>query len=119
MEEKRISLRFRANQAMEQKAWEKLEQLSAEKNISKNALIVEMICNYSSRQIMQDEDMLAGKIADCVVDQLRPYITTAITDVTASRADSTMKAVGNVEEPPRVDEIDEIDPGALEFLAGL
>lgn len=104
---------------MDQKAWEKLEQLSAEKNISKNALIVEMICNYSSQQTVPDEDMLAGKIAGCVVDQLKSYITTTITDVTTSRADSTMKPTGNVEEPSGVDEIDVIDPGALEFLAGL
>ncbi len=119
MEEKRISLRFRSDHAKDQKAWEKLEQLSAEKNISKNALIVEMICNYSSRLTVQDEDMLAGKIAGCVVDQLKPYITTAITDVTARGATSTMNQAENVEEPSGADEIDEIDPGALEFLAGL
>lgn len=59
------------------------------------------------------------KIAGCVVDQLKPYITTAITDVTARGATSTMNQAENVEEPSGADEIDEIDPGALEFLAGL
>ena len=45
MEEKRLSIRFRMDNPQDKEAWELLQRISAEENISKNAAALRLICN--------------------------------------------------------------------------
>ena len=69
MKEKRISLRFREENEQDMKAWLILEKKAKEKNISKNAALLDLILANSEKADSADE--LAERIALLVVDKLQ------------------------------------------------
>ena len=69
MKEKRISLRFREENELDMRAWAILEKKAKEKNISKNAALLDLILANSEKADSADE--LAERIALLVVDKLK------------------------------------------------
>ena len=69
MKEKRISLRFREENEQDMKARAILEKKAKEKNISKNAALLDLILANSEKADSADE--LAERIALLVVDKLK------------------------------------------------
>lgn len=75
MSDIRMSLRFREDNPLDMRAWERLKKLSRESNTSKNAVIIAVINEHS-------EDALAG--SSRIEDKL-DEILTKLEEVTASR----------------------------------
>ncbi|MDD6796659.1 MAG: hypothetical protein PUE71_00015 [Clostridia bacterium] len=68
MKDKRISLRFREEKEQEIEAWECLEAYARQKNISKNAALIDLILSSSRTDNSMDE--MAERIADAVAEKL-------------------------------------------------
>ena len=73
MSEKRLSLRFRMDNPRDKEAWELLQRISEEENISKNAVALRLICKgaVSTRSMGAESwNMVAERIADLVANRL-------------------------------------------------
>ena len=68
MNEKRISLRFQADNKLDMKAWELLEKAANEKKASKNSIMIELI--ISAFENVNSDVALAEEIAELVVAKL-------------------------------------------------
>ena len=68
MKDKRISLRFRADNERDMEAWKMLEEMAQKKNASKNSVAIELILSGSAKR--DADDALAERIAELVADKL-------------------------------------------------
>ena len=73
MKDKRISLRFRADNERDMEAWKMLEAMAPEKNASKNSVAIELILSGSTKR--DADDALAERIAELVADKLTNKLT--------------------------------------------
>lgn len=116
MKEKRLSIRFRMDNPQDKKAWDFLQKLSAEENMSKNAVALKLICegadscaslgNYSM-------DALARQIADLVADKLSAN-TENVKIIPATNA--VFAEAEKVSAPKTDDKIRTVSKEALSFL---
>lgn len=68
MKEKRISLRFREENEQDMRAWEMLEKVAKERNISKNSVAIDLILAKEEQGDSADE--LAKRIALLVAEEI-------------------------------------------------
>ena len=54
MKDKRISLRFRADNERDMEAWKMLEKMAQKKNASKNSVAIELILSGSTKRNADD-----------------------------------------------------------------
>ena len=73
MKDKRISLRFREDNALESEAWKCLEEYAKRENISKNAALIDLILSGGSKDNSVEE--MAEQIADAVAEKLLQLTT--------------------------------------------
>ena len=73
MKDKRISLRFRADNERDMEAWKMLEEMAQKKNASKNSVAIELILSGSTKQ--EVDDALAERIAELIVDKLTDQLS--------------------------------------------
>ena len=62
MKDKRISLRFRADNERDMETWKMLEEMAQKKNASKNSVAIELILSGSTKR--NADDVLAERIAE-------------------------------------------------------
>ena len=117
MEEKRLSIRFRMNNPQDKKAWELLQILSAQENISKNAVALRLICKGADTCDLPGSsslDLLARQIADLVADKLSANEGTA-NFIPATKCELAEKEANSASEPDD-EEIRSVSKEALSFL---
>lgn len=68
MKEKRISLRFRTDNAQDMKVWQLLEEAARDKNASKNSIVIELLLIMLEHE--NSNDALAEHIAELVATKL-------------------------------------------------
>ena len=73
MKDKRISLRFRADNERDMEAWKMLEEMAQKKNASKNSVAIELILSGSTKR--NADDVLAERITELVADKLTNKLT--------------------------------------------
>ena len=73
MKDKRISLRFRADNERDMETWKMLEEMAQKKNASKNSVAIELILSGSTKRNV--DDVLAERIAELVADKLTNKLT--------------------------------------------
>ena len=73
MKDKRISLRFRADNERDMEAWKMLEEMAQKKNASKNSVAIELILSGSTKR--DADDVLAERIAELVADKITNKLT--------------------------------------------
>lgn len=73
MKDKRISLRFRADNEKDMEAWKMLEEMAQKKNASKNSVAIELILSGSTKQ--EVDDALAERIAELIADKLTDQLS--------------------------------------------
>ena len=73
MKDKRISLRFRADNERDMEAWKMLEEMAQKKNASKNSVAIELILSGSTKR--NADDVLAERIAELVADKITNKLT--------------------------------------------
>ena len=117
MEEKRLSIRFRMDNPQDRKAWELLQKLSVEENISKNAIALRLICRGADpcdSLVDSSLDSLAKQIANLVADKLSANAETVkiipATNEVLSAEEEKLSA------PSLDDEIRTVSKEALSFL---
>lgn len=116
MKDKRISLRFQADNERDMEAWKMLEEMSQKKNASKNSVAIELILSGSTKR--DADDALAEHIAELVADKL----TNKLTMLTVSNvSNGTIVSCDGKEEDydeikPQSDEPELLGEDALDFL---
>ena len=116
MEEKRLSIRFRMDNPQDKKAWDLLQILSSEENLSKNAIALRLICKGADACDTPGSSalgLIANQIADLVADKLLAN-TGSVNFIPANKCESDEKEVKAVSEPD--DEIRTVSKKALSFL---
>ena len=73
MKDKRISLRFRADNERDMETWKMLEEMAQKKNASKNSVAIELILSGSTKR--NADDVLAERIAELVADKITNKLT--------------------------------------------
>ena len=117
MEEKRLSIRFRMDNPQDRKAWDLLQILSSEENLSKNAIALRLICKGADACDTPGNsalDLIANQIADLVADKLLANAG-SINFIPASNSEAAEKEAKAVSEPDD-DEIRTVSKEALSFL---
>lgn len=116
MEEKRLSIRFRMDNPQDKKAWDLLQILSSEENLSKNAIALRLIrkgadaCDTPGNSAL---NLIANQIADLVADKLLANAG-SVNFIPASNSEAAEKETKAVSEPD--DEIRTVSKEALSFL---
>ena len=82
MKDKRISLRFQAENERDMEAWKMLEEMAQKKNASKNSVAIELILSGSTKR--DADDTLAERIAELVADKLTNKLTMPATSSVVS-----------------------------------
>ena len=116
MKEKRISLRFREENEQDMKAWAILEKTSKEKNISKNAALLDFILANSEKADSADE--LAERIALLVVDKLQEdaiYLPMG-SGASGNSISEKKETIKNTDINYQADEPEVLGEEALDFL---
>ena len=116
MEEKRLSIRFRMDNPQDKEAWELLQRISAEENISKNAAALRLICNGAVSAGSTEKvslEVVAEKIADIVSNKLEAGIR-QIKEIPACKNEYTTTALAK--EEIQTDEFRAVSKEALSFL---
>ena len=114
MDEKRLSIRFRIDNAQDKKAWEILSRIAKEENTSKNSIALQLICkgadNWEHRDVPVS-DVMAEEIAELVARKIsaRYQICEGISIVTKVPADRE-------KQEPQADELRVVSEEALSFL---
>ena len=117
MKEKRISLRFREENEQDMKAWKILEKKAKEKNISKNAAVIDLI--LSKEEQVDSADELAKRIALLVAEEIKkngmsiPISSEARGNSVSGKAENTIIKEGT--DSP-ADEPEVLGEEALDFL---
>ena len=116
MKDKRISLRFRADNERDMEAWKMLEEMAQKKNASKNSVAIELILSGSTKQ--DADDALAERIAELVADKLTDKLPMQTGSSVSYGA--IVSGVGRDEEhdetKPQADEPELLGEDALDFL---
>ena len=116
MKDKRISLRFRADNERDMKAWRMLEEMAQKKNASKNSVAIELILSGSTKQ--DADDALAERIAELVADKLTDKLPMQTGSSVSNGA--IVSGDGRDEEhdetKPQADEPELLGEDALDFL---
>lgn len=73
MKDKRISLRFRADNERDMEAWKMLEEMAQKKNASKNSVVIELIVSGSTKR--DADEALAERIAELIADKLTDQLS--------------------------------------------
>ena len=73
MKDKRISLRFRADNERDMETWKMLEEMAQKKDASKNSVAIELSLSSSAKR--DADDALAERIAELVADKLTNKLT--------------------------------------------
>ena len=116
MSEKRLSLRFRMDNPRDKEAWELLQRISEDENISKNAVALRLICKGAvSTGSMGAEswNMVAERIADLVANILDAD-KKQIKEIHVCENRETTTAIAKGE--PQTDEYRAVSEEALSFL---
>lgn len=116
MSEKRLSIRFRMDNPQDKEAWELLQRISEEENISKNAVALRLICKgaVSDGSIETSSwNMVAERIADLVANKLETSIR-QIKEIPACDTRDITTAISN--DSSFTDEFRAVSEDALSFL---
>lgn len=73
MKDRRISLRFRADNERDMEAWKMLEEMTQKKNASKNSVAIELILSGSTKR--DADEALAERIAELIADKLTDQLS--------------------------------------------
>ena len=73
MKDKRISLRFRADNERDMETWKMLEEMAQKKNASKNSVAIELILSGSTKR--DADDVFAERIAELVANKLKDQLS--------------------------------------------
>lgn len=116
MKDKRISLRFREENEQEMEAWECLEAYARQKNISKNAALIDLILSCGKPNNSMDE--MAERIADAVAEKLTDKLVLVQAGSGAKEGTAEMIGAGasDSEAVPLADEPELLGEDALDFL---
>ena len=116
MKEKRISLRFREDNEQDMKAWRILEAVAKERNISKNAVAIDLILSGGMHADSADE--LAEHVARLVANKLKKELIYILTGSVASGETVSGEKVNteNADTVSRADEPELLGEEALDFL---
>lgn len=116
MKDKRISLRFRADNERDMGAWKMLEEMAQKKNVSKNSVAIELILSGSTKR--DADDALAERIAELVADKLTNKLTMpTVSNVSnGTIVSSDGKEEDNYETKLQADEPELLGEDALDFL---
>ena len=113
MKDKRISLRFRADNERDMEAWKMLEEMAQKKNASKNSVAIELILSGSTKR--NADDVLAERIAELVVAKLGGV--TIQREATEGDNSAIEKGTGvRTELEPLADEPEMLGEDAVGFL---
>lgn len=116
MKDKRISLRFREENEHEMEAWKCLEAYARQKNISKNAALIDLILSGGIKDNFVDE--MAERIADAVAEKLTGKLVTV--QAGSGAKGETVETIGAVaseyETVSLADEPQLLGEDALDFL---
>ena len=116
MKDKRISLRFRADNERDKEAWKMLEEMAQKKNASKNSVAIELILSGSTKR--DADDALAERIAELVADKLTDKL--AMPTVSSVSNGVIVSGDGRDEDydetKPQSDEPELLGEDALDFL---
>ena len=116
MKEKRISLRFREENEQDMRAWKILEKVAKERNISKNAAVIDLILSKEEQADSADE--LAKHIALLVAEGMKKS-GMSIPISSEARGNSVSDKTENVREEDadsQADEPEVLGEEALDFL---
>ena len=114
MKDKRISLRFREDNALELEAWKCLEEYAKRKNISKNAALIDLILSGGKDNSVEE---MAERIADAVAEKLTGKLAPVQADSGAKMGTVvTMADSDENETVPQADEPQLLGEEALDFL---
>ena len=116
MKEKRISLRFREENEQDMRAWKILEKVAKERNISKNAAVIDLILSKEEQADSADE--LAKHIALLVAEGMKKS-GMSIPISSEVRGNSVSDKTENVREEDadsQADEPEVLGEEALDFL---
>ena len=116
MKEKRISLRFREENEQDMRAWQILEKVAKERNVSKNAAAIDLILAKEERVDFADE--LAKRIALLVAEEIKKN-GMSIPISSEARGNSASDKTENVRKEDTefpADEPEVLGEEALDFL---
>ena len=115
MKDKRISLRFREDNALESEAWKCLEEYAKRENISKNAALIDLILSGGSKDNSVEE--MAEQIADAVAEKLTCKLVPVQVDGGAKMGTVvTMADASESEAVSQTDEPELLGEDAIDFL---
>ena len=116
MSEKRLSIRFRMDNPQDKEAWELLQRISEDENISKNAVALRLICKgaVSTGNLGAESwNMVAERIADLVANRLETD-KKQIKEIPVCETGDVTTAI--VRGEPQTDEYRAVSEEALSFL---
>ena len=116
MKEKRISLRFREENEQDMRAWKILEKVAKERNISKNAAVIDLILSKEEKADSADE--LVKRIALLIAEEIRES-GMSIPISSKARGNSVSNKIENVVKEDtdfQPDEPEVLGEEALDFL---
>ena len=116
MSEKRLSLRFRMDNPQDKEAWELLQRISEDENISKNAVALRLICKgaVSTGSLGAESwNMVAERIANLVANRLETD-KKQIKETPVCEIGDVTTAI--VRGEPQTDEYRAVSEEALSFL---
>ena len=116
MKDKRISLRFRADNERDMEAWKMLEEMAQKKNASKNSVAIELILSASTQR--DADDALAERIAELVADKLSNKLPMQTGSSVSNGAivSGDGRDENHDETKPQSDEPELLGEDALDFL---
>ena len=116
MKDKRISLRFRADNERDMEAWKMLEVMAQKKNASKNSVAIELILSGSTKR--DADDALAERIAELVADKLSNKLPMQTGSSVSNGAivSGDGRDENHDETKPQSDEPELLGEDALDFL---
>ena len=116
MKDKRISLRFRADNERDMEAWKMLEEMAQKKNASKNSVAIELILSGSTKR--DADDALAERIAELVADKFSNKLAmqtgSSVSNGVIVSGDGRDENHGEIK--PQSDEPELLGEDALDFL---
>lgn len=116
MKDKRISLRFRAENERDMQAWKLLEEMTQKANLSKNSIVIELILSSSKQQ--NDDEGIAEHIAELVAHKLenRLIVSTTSDGIKEAIVSKDERGFHHDEPEPVSDEPEFLGEDVLDFL---
>ena len=116
MSEKRLSIRFRMDNPQDKEAWELLQRISEDENISKNAVALRLICKgaVSTGSLGAESwNKVAERIADLVANRLEAD-KRQTKEIPACESSDVTTVIDK--DKPQADEFRTVSEEALSFL---